>query len=82
MTSRWRALCQNGKTPHPPEFKSVYAQISTIRGNRFRFRGGNPVEAQRQLEALLEPVSAEVKADMVDGTDELVPAASDAGVNS
>jgi Amt family ammonium transporter len=62
MATRWRALCQNGTTPHPPEFKSVYAQVSTVRGNRFRFRGGDPGEARRNLEELFKPVAAGVSA--------------------
>lgn len=64
MVKHWRALCQNGTTPHPPEFKTVYAQVSTIRGNQFRFRGGDPKEAQRNLEELFKPVAPTVKAEL------------------
>jgi Amt family ammonium transporter len=62
MKTRWRALCQNGTTPHPPEFKTVYAQVSTVRGNRFHFRGGDPKQARRDLEQLFKPVAATVNA--------------------
>lgn len=64
MARRWRSLCQNGSTPHPPEFKELYAQVSMIRGNRFRFRGGDPHATQRSLEQLFRPVSATVRADL------------------
>ena len=66
MTSRWRALCQNGKTPHPPEFQSIYSQVSTIRGNRFHFRGGDPSQAKRNLEQLFKPVASDVRATLED----------------
>jgi ammonium transporter, Amt family len=66
MTSRWRALCQNGTTPHPPEFQTVYSQVSTIRGNRFNFRGGDPAQAKRNLEQLFKPVAGNVSATLED----------------
>ncbi len=77
MGSRWRALCQNGKTEHPPEFHEIYAQVSTVRGNQFRFRGGDPAQIQRGLEKLFKPIAAGVSVALVeDGkrTTEEVPA--------
>jgi hypothetical protein len=79
MARRWRSLCQNGSTPHPPEFKSVYAQVSTVRGNKFRFRGGDPNETQRNLEQLFKPVSSEVSAELYNGSGDLSPSLSEAG---
>jgi hypothetical protein len=62
MMDRWRALCQNGTTQHPPAFKTLYAQVSTVRGNRFQFRGGDPKQAKRDLEQLFKPLAANVSA--------------------
>lgn len=80
MARRWRSLCQNGSTPHPPEFKELYAQVSMVRGNRFRFRGGDPHATQRSLEQLFRPVSATVRADLDNATGGFAPVFSHEGV--
>ncbi len=67
MTERWRSLCQNGTTPHPPEFKGIYSLVSTIRGDRFHFRGGDPQQVRKGLEQLFKPVAANVSAHLEDG---------------
>src|SRR5262249_6676725 len=36
----WSQLCGAG-TP-PPDFRALYAHMTTVRGNRFHFRGGDP----------------------------------------
>ncbi|MBI4580015.1 MAG: ammonium transporter, partial [Planctomycetes bacterium] len=66
MLTRWRALCQNGSTPHPPDFKTIYSQVSTVRGNKFRFRGGDPQQMRKGLEELFKPVAAGVNAKVED----------------
>ena len=66
MTLRWRALCQNGHTPHPPYFESLYANVSVIRGTDFHFRGGDRESARRELEELFKPVADVVSAKVVD----------------
>jgi hypothetical protein len=42
LISAWSSLCQTGAAPPTPEFKAVYPYLTTVQGNRFRFRGGEP----------------------------------------
>jgi len=49
----WSALCQPASSPPPPEFTAVYPQVTTVQGNRFRLRGGEPEVMRNQLERLL-----------------------------
>jgi Amt family ammonium transporter len=49
----WSELCQAGKTP-APEFRTVYPYITTVRGNRFRFRGGDRSTMRMQLQRLFQ----------------------------
>jgi Amt family ammonium transporter len=48
----WSSLCQAGQAP-PPEFLAVYRFVTTVQGNRFRFRGGEPAVVRANLEHLL-----------------------------
>jgi ammonium transporter len=50
----WSQLCQPHKTPPPPEFKAVYPYVTTVQGNRFRFRGGDPTTMRENLQKLFE----------------------------
>jgi Amt family ammonium transporter len=56
----WSALCQPGEKPPSAEFKAVYPYVTTVQGNRFRFRGGDPVVLRENLERLFQ--------DTLDGT--------------
>src|SRR5262245_16381699 len=47
LTRTWSELCQPHASPPPAEFRAVYPFVTTIQGNRFRFRGGEP-EAMRE----------------------------------
>lgn len=38
----WSAMCQPGETAPTQEFKNIYPYVTTVQGNRFRFRGGDP----------------------------------------
>jgi Amt family ammonium transporter len=49
----WSQLCQAGATP-PPEFRNVYAHMTTVQGNRFRFRGGDPNAVRDALQRLFQ----------------------------
>lgn len=49
----WSELCQPGIAPPSPDFKAVYPHVTTVQGNRFRFRGGNPEALKTSLERLL-----------------------------
>ncbi len=50
----WSSLCQVRAKPATPEFKTVYPYVTTVQGNRFRFRGGDPKEMADNLERLLQ----------------------------
>jgi hypothetical protein len=49
----WSEMCQAGTTPRP-EFKAVYPYLTTVQGNRFRFRGGDPLQIAENLQRLFE----------------------------
>ena len=50
----WSGLCQSGAQPPSPEFRAVYPHLTTVQGNRFRFRGGDPEVVRDNLQRLFE----------------------------
>jgi Amt family ammonium transporter len=50
----WAELCKPTDKPPRPEFVTVYKHLTTMTGNKFKFRGGNPAEIKRSLAALFE----------------------------
>jgi ammonium transporter len=50
----WSGLCQAGNQPPSPEFRAVYPHLTTVQGNRFRFRGGDPDAVRDNLQKLFE----------------------------
>jgi Amt family ammonium transporter len=38
----WSNLCQANDGPIAPDFRAVYPNVTTVQGNRFRFRAGDP----------------------------------------
>jgi ammonium transporter len=48
----WSELCQPGGGPPEPEFQAVYPNVTTVQGNRFRFRGGDPKAMRDNLQGL------------------------------
>jgi ammonium transporter len=50
----WSDLCQAGPKPPSPEFRAVYPYVTTVQGNRFRFRGGDPKTMRVHLERLFQ----------------------------
>ncbi len=52
LTRIWSDLCQPGSKPPDAEFRAVYPYVTTVQGNVFRFRGGDPNEMRDQLERL------------------------------
>jgi ammonium transporter, Amt family len=52
----WSSLCQPRDTPPSPDFKAVYPFVTTVRGNRFQFRGGDPREMRDHLQRLFQGV--------------------------
>ena len=41
LMKAWSELCVPTEGPIDPDFKAVYPYVTTVQGNRFRFRGGN-----------------------------------------
>jgi hypothetical protein len=52
LIQTWSDLCQNGPAPPDPLFRAVYPHMTTVQGNRFRFRGGDPAAIKNNLERL------------------------------
>jgi Amt family ammonium transporter len=50
----WSELCQAGPKPPTPEFRAVYPFVTTVQGNRFRFRGGDPRLLSKNLQMLFQ----------------------------
>jgi hypothetical protein len=49
----WSDMCQPGKAD-PAMFKEVYNNVTTVTGNRFNFRGGDPESMKQKLQVLLQ----------------------------
>jgi ammonium transporter, Amt family len=50
----WSDLCQVGPEPPAAEFKAVYPYVTTVQGNRFRFRGGDQQALRDNLQRLFQ----------------------------
>ncbi len=67
MRKIWSDHCQVGDKPPMAEFKAVYPYMTTVRDNRFHFRGGEPEQVRTSLERLFQegawgsPVKASVE---------------------
>jgi ammonium transporter len=48
----WSDLCKADGAPPSSEFQSVYPHVTTVQGNRFRFRGGEPERVAGNLASL------------------------------
>jgi Amt family ammonium transporter len=48
----WSEMCQAGPKPPSPEFLAIYPYVTTVTGNRFRFRGGDPRTMRENIERL------------------------------
>jgi ammonium transporter len=50
----WSSLCQTGNGPPPADFRAVYPFVTTVKGNRFRFRGGDRNEMRAHVQRLFQ----------------------------
>jgi ammonium transporter len=50
----WSQLCQAGPQPAPAELRAVYPFVTTVQGNRFHFRGGDPAAMSAFLTRLFQ----------------------------
>jgi Amt family ammonium transporter len=68
LINAWSKLCQTGNGPPSPEFKAVYPFLTTVQGNRFHFRGGDPVVMREKMQRLFQDSleGASVKAHVED----------------
>lgn len=53
LTTAWSSLCKAGDTPPSAAFLEVYPYMTTVAGNRFHFRGGDPQKFSSNLQTLL-----------------------------
>ena len=53
LRQAWSDLCQPSKYV-PKEFKAIYPNVTTVQGNRFKFRGGDPNQMRDNLQRLFE----------------------------
>lgn len=65
LMQTWSNLCQPGAT-QSPDFKKMYANVTTVQGNRFRFRGGDPNDMRDSVQRLFQelvrsPIKARVE---------------------
>ena len=54
LASTWSDLCQISDRPIPAEFRAIYPYMTTMKGNRFTFRAGNPATMRMNLEVLFQ----------------------------
>lgn len=54
LTQRWSKLCQETEGPPNSDFKVIYSHVTTVEGNRFRFRYGDPDTIASHLEKLFQ----------------------------
>jgi Amt family ammonium transporter len=53
VKAAWNELCQPKDAPADPDFAAVYPLMTLLKGNRFRFRGGNSEDVRGKMERLL-----------------------------
>jgi ammonium transporter len=53
LIKTWSDMCQPG-FGCPPEFKAVYPYVTTVKGNRFQFRGGDQDRMRDNMQKLFE----------------------------
>jgi len=54
LIQAWSKLCQPSDGPVDPDFKAVYPFVTTVQGNRFRFRGGDPKTLSASIQKLFQ----------------------------
>jgi hypothetical protein len=52
LIQAWSELCQPKEGPLDPDFKAVYPYVTTVQGNRFRLRGGDPKTLAANIQRL------------------------------
>jgi hypothetical protein len=52
IKTAWNELCQPKEGPQP-DFLAIYSHMTLLKGNRFRFIGGEPEDVRARMERLL-----------------------------
>ncbi len=50
----WSDMCGADGKPPTPEFRTVYPFVTTVQGNRFHFRGGDPGDMREAMQRLFQ----------------------------
>jgi Amt family ammonium transporter len=58
LIAAWSELCQVHPEGPTPEFRAVYPHVTTVKGNRFRFRGGDATSMKDNLVKLFQRATA------------------------
>ncbi len=61
LISHWRHLCVDYGVGVSSELKELYGSFTTVRGNRFNFRGGDKEQIRSTLERLFQGVAKSAK---------------------
>jgi Amt family ammonium transporter len=54
LIGAWSEMCGGNGQPPTPEFRRVYPYVTTVQGNRFNFRGGDPPEMRETMKRLFQ----------------------------
>ena len=54
LINAWSGMCGASAKPPAPEFRSVYPFVTTVKGNRFHFRGGDPNGMRDSMQKLFQ----------------------------
>lgn len=54
LMKAWSELCVPSEDPIDPDFKAVYPYVTTVQGNRFRLRGGDPAVLSTHIQKLFQ----------------------------
>jgi ammonium transporter len=54
LMKSWSELCVPSDQPIDPDFLAVYPYVTTIQGNRFRLRGGDPATLSAHIQKLFQ----------------------------
>jgi hypothetical protein len=54
LIGAWSNLCGGSGLPPTAEFRSIYPYVTTVQGNRFHFRGGDPIQMRQRMQQLFQ----------------------------
>jgi ammonium transporter len=64
----WSELCRPSDAPVDSDFKAIYPYVTTLQGNRFRLRGGDPKAVIAHFQSLLQKrLGKQIKVRVIEG---------------